>query len=52
MDLRHIHRENVFGPSLRRLKVKGQGHWDKKMAFFGPFGSLRAVYVWLNIFSL
>ena len=28
------------------VKVKGQGHWGQKTTFFGPFGGLRAVYVW------
>jgi len=31
------------------VKVKGQGHRGQ---FFHPFGGLRAVYVWYNIFSL
>jgi len=47
-DLRQIRTEEVFGPSLGRVwrsrsKVKRQG---QKMAFFGLFGGLRAVYVW------
>ena len=29
-----------------KVKVKGQGHQGQKTAFFGPFGGLRAVYVW------
>jgi len=28
------------------VKVKGQGHQGQKTAFFGPFSSLCAVYVW------
>jgi len=43
----------VFDPSLGKLegqgqrsKVKGRGHQGQKSAFFGSFGSLRAVYVW------
>jgi len=27
-------------------KLKGQGHQGQETAFFGPFGGLRAVYVW------
>jgi len=34
-----------------RSKVKGQGHQGQKKAFFGPFGGLRHVYFWLDIFS-
>jgi len=50
-DLRQIHTEDVFGPSLggvwmSRSKVKCQGQQGQKTAFFGPFGGLRAVYVW------
>ena len=37
-------------------KVEGQGQRSRspgtKTTFFDPFGGLRAVYVWLNIFSL
>ena len=42
-DLRQIHREDVFGPSLGWVwmsgsNVKGQGHQGRKTAFFaGPF---------------
>jgi len=34
-------------------QVKGQGHHSPgtKTAFSGRFGCLRAVYVWLNVFS-
>jgi len=37
-DMRQIHREDVFGPSLGRLwmsrsKVKGQGHYGQKRYF-------------------
>jgi len=28
------------------VKVKGQGHQGQKMAFFDPFGGLRALYIW------
>ena len=50
-DLRQIHTEDVFGPSLGRVwklrsKVKGQSHQRQKNGIFGPFGGLRAVYVW------
>jgi len=46
-DLRQIHTEDVFGPSLGRVlrsrsKVKVTG---TEMAFFGPLSGLRAVYV-------
>jgi len=37
---------------MSRSKAKGQGHQGQKTAFLGHFGGLRAVYVWLNIFSL
>jgi len=42
----------MFGPSPDEFEYQGQGHEEQKLHFFGPFGSLRAVYVWLNIFSL
>jgi len=51
-NLRQIHTEDVFGPSLGRVlmsrsKVKDHGHrGQKKRHFSGPFGGLRAVYVW------
>jgi len=28
------------------VKVKGQGHWEQKLAFVGPLSSLHAVCVW------
>ena len=44
-DLRQIHREDMFGPSLRRIWM-----WESKVkvtrdksGIFGPFGGLRAV---------
>jgi len=33
------------------VEVKGQGRWGQNI-IFGPFGGLRVVYVWYNIFSL
>jgi len=35
-DLRQIHTEDVFGPSLRQIrsKVKGQGHQGQKLHFW------------------
>jgi len=46
-DLRQIHREGAFGPSLRRIrmsesKVKGQCHQGQKPAF----SALSAACVW------
>ena len=29
-----------------KVKVKGQGHQGQKLAFFGPFGGVHAVFVW------
>jgi len=49
-DLLQIHTEDVFGP--RRDEFEGQGQQSKikvnrdKNGIFGPFGGLRAVYVW------
>jgi len=50
-DLHQIPKEDVFGPSLgwvwmSRSKGKAQGHQGQKTTFWGPFGDLRAVYVW------
>jgi len=40
----------------RSEEFEGQGQRSRspgtKTSFFGPFGSLCAVYVWQNIFSL
>jgi len=42
-------RRRVWSLARTNLKVKVTG---TKMAFFYPFGSLHAVYIWYNIFSL
>jgi len=53
VDLRQIHMEVVFGPSLGRVwRSKFKVTRDKKTSFFGPFGCLHAVCVWQYIFSL
>ena len=57
MDLRQIHMEHVFwslAQTSLKAEVKNQRSRSPatKTAFFGPFGSLHAVYVWSNIFSL
>jgi len=47
--LRQIHREDVFGQLLERVSMSRSTvkvTRDKKTTFFGPFGGLRAVYVW------
>jgi len=41
-----------LAPTSLNVKVEGQGHQGQQTAFFGHFGSLRAVCVWQNIFSL
>ena len=44
----HSHRRRVWSLTWTSFNVmiKGQGHQGQKMTFFGPFGGLRAVYVW------
>ena len=39
------HGRRVWSLAWTSLKVKGQGHQGQKR-IFGPFGGLRAVYVW------
>jgi len=48
------HAKRVWSLARTSLKVKGQRSRSPgtKTAFFGHFGGLRAVYVWLNIFSV
>ena len=50
------HGGRVWSLARNSLKVKVKGQRSRsqgtKTAFFGPFGGLRAVYVWQNIFSL
>jgi len=49
MDLRQIHTEDVFHRSHGRVwrsRSKVKVTRDKKTAFFGFVGGLRAVYVW------
>jgi len=45
------HGRLVWSLARLSLMVKGQGHQDKKTAFFSPFSGLRAI-CFLNIFSL
>jgi len=47
-NLRRIHTEDMFGPSLGRVwrsRSKAKVTMDKN-GIFGPYGRLRAVYVW------
>jgi len=36
---------SLAGTSLK-VKVRGQGYQGQKTVSFGPFGGLRAVYIW------
>jgi len=50
-DLCQIHTEDVFGPPQGLVwRLRSKSPWTK-LAFFFPFGGMRAVYVWQNIFS-
>jgi len=55
-DLRQIRTEDVFIPRSDECECQGQRSKVRspatKNGILGPFGGLRAVYVWWNIFSL